>query len=452
MLSFCTLVWSLIACTVTQNLKLPDTSSIGQGFYLPEKNLFTNFLDGANIFKDLPSSCLHKHPKGTSQRNVHYYRTTEEVFQMITSNTGLAGSLSGENTIEATLNVITSYLTVSEKNVTGMSLDMQDVHTTVDLTQDCLTDTNNLLSESLLRDFRSLPKLINEPRLRPSWRHYDTFLKKYGSHVVTQLQYGSRINHFTFAKSSLEYKQRDFEVRGCLDFAGPTEYGNINVSACSSVTTDEINEVRSYEMTKKLVVLGGTAQTRERLPPVTPDNIKQFLEAADPSDQAIGHSFVPIWRILKFRGLDETIIANMKSYYLGYLDFGCQYQHKYNENDQILQEFVQEEFQDFPNEGVPRYICRIPPVGCQNDSACHLLSSYAWLECGCYGPGCVWWTPVNKINDDKTYYEASMDRKYSYYGIYKHDQASITCIYHNAWKCKCEQKEGWRVQWDSFEH
>ena len=429
---------SLGSCEMARE---PHEASLGRGFFLKEKNLFGIFQDGAQVFKDLPDNCFKRHQQFDSESDTHFYETTDEVYDLIKSETGLAGSLSGGKTITATIDAITQHLTASETHVSGLSLVMLNTQTMTDMTQDCLT--RNPLSDSLLQDFRSLPETIEDPRYAISWKDYDTFLKKYGSHVIEKQEHGSRIRHYTFAKSSHKYTQREFLVKGCLDFAGYTNYGQINVSACSSITDEEIHKDKCMSVTNQLSILGGTSETRQRLlVDITPENIRQFLASANSSDQAIGNQFLPSWRILNFHGLNERVTENLRAYYEGYLDFGCEYRSK---SGMVLQEFVT----IGPSiRNINRYVCRIPPLGCQDDAGCHVLG-YTWgLKCGCYGKGCVKWTREDRIPNPEDVYRADI-REWTD-DLTWYDPPSSTCLYHVGYWCTCEQDRPYRVQWDSY--
>ena len=92
--------------------------------------------------------------------------------------------------------------------------------------KDCLIDdTISTLKLALVNDFEKLPLLINMPWLKNSWKAYDTFLKTYGSHVITSVKRGSSISQTTFVESSTTYSQRDFQVKSCIALTDPNGIG-----------------------------------------------------------------------------------------------------------------------------------------------------------------------------------------------------------------------------------
>ena len=55
-------------------------------------------------------------------------------------------------------------------------------------------------------------------------------------------------------------------IRSCADFAGPTNVGNLNISAvCVGITQDQVREVMSLEMSSNLELRGGSDETRNQL-------------------------------------------------------------------------------------------------------------------------------------------------------------------------------------------
>ena len=88
----------------------------------------------------------------------------------------------------------------------------------------------------------------------------------------------------------------------CASLAGPTDVGELGLSACSGVTKDEINKVAKLKMVSKLVVRGGTIKTRAKLINARDkDSIENFLQEGKTDPSPIIHKFIPIWDILQAR-------------------------------------------------------------------------------------------------------------------------------------------------------
>ena len=293
------------------------------------------------------------------------------------------------------------------------------------------------MPNSLLQDFANLPEEIEDPHEAISWKEYQTFLEKYGSHMIKKVKHGSSIRYFTFAKSSHAYTQREFQIGACLGFAGYVDFALINISTCSSIKHNEIVDRKAMKTTGKLTILGGSYEARSRLSLELPTNIVRFLEsAANSSDQAIGNEFLPIWRILSFPGLNERVVENLKAY----LDFDCRYR-RYSRkggNGVVLQEFVKS---GSSIRNINRYVCRIPPLGCQENADCHRMLS----GCSCYGSSCVTWTLEDRIPFTEDVYRGDI-REFKDKDVDPYDPPSK---HHRILKCTCEQTKSYHVQWDS---
>ena len=76
------------------------------------------------------------------------------------------------------------------------------------------------------------------------------FLNTHGSHVITAVTFGASIDQYAFAEQSSSYTARDFTVKACASLAKNITVSSISVSACSTVTSEEIHKVLpSYHTT-----------------------------------------------------------------------------------------------------------------------------------------------------------------------------------------------------------
>ena len=112
------------------------------------------------------------------------------------------------------------------------------------------TLVRNLLLQSAVEDQSTMEK--------NSWRSYNDFLDDYGSHVVTSVMRGVRIKEMSFSRSSESYSERDFQVKSCVSFAGPTSVGKVGVSACANISKQESSKASDMSTTDKLFVRGGS--------------------------------------------------------------------------------------------------------------------------------------------------------------------------------------------------
>ena len=248
----------------------------------------------------------------------------------------------------------------------------------------CLVD-NPSFTSYFLRDLNGLPTQIYTPWQQNSWQLYDSFLKKYGSHILTQITTGSEIDQRSFSKQWQSYSERDFEVKSCIGLASlGTDATQMGVSLCTNVTSQEVQRVKGLEMTTKLTVNGGSADTRNKLLNVrTQELIEQFMNEANRTNAPIRYKLTPVWDIIKqsFIGVSDDFVrgVNMESYYLGYLHYGCDYQQS---GGQELQKFG---FTQASSPESPQYECTLAPTGCKSPNDCH----YHPIWCSCEGNSCV---------------------------------------------------------------
>ena len=87
----------------------------------------------------------------------------------------------------------------------------------------------------------------SDPRL-----YYNTrFLDTHGSHVVTAVTFGASIDQYAFGEQSSSYTAREFTVKACASLSKDVAVASVSVSACSSVSKEEINKVRGFRITSK---------------------------------------------------------------------------------------------------------------------------------------------------------------------------------------------------------
>ena len=61
--------------------------------------------------------------------------------------------------------------------------------------------------------------------------------------MVTAVTFGASIDQYAFAEQSSSYTAREFTVKACASLAKDVAVSSISVSACSSVSSEEINKV-----------------------------------------------------------------------------------------------------------------------------------------------------------------------------------------------------------------
>ena len=287
-----------------QSAASSDTEELGKGIYLPKTNLLGDFPDGeASFFEPLPPTCFRRTRLHYSGSNFEYYPSTKAFYKTMAVGATLQPSLQSAFTLGVTLSSLTQKVDSKETNFSGISLIVRAFTEKVLLVNDCLIDeTISTLKLALVNDFEKLPLIINMPCLKNSWKAYDIFLKKYGSHVITSVKRGSSISQTTFAESSTSHSQRDFQVKSCITVTDPNDIGNLGVSSCANVSKSEISSVTNKETENKLIIRGGTKETRNLLMKNrTHELIKKLLNTAGERDASVEHTFSSSWYILQSR-------------------------------------------------------------------------------------------------------------------------------------------------------
>ena len=320
----------------------------------------------------------------TSSRSFSFFKDTKSFYSTMTSTADLDSSLQSDFSLSFTLDSVSKGISSFKRTVTGNSLLIMAAASQTLLIKDCINSPSHI-DQNLLTDFTALPQIINSPWQLNSWQLYDAFLKKHGSHVVTAVTYGSSINQMAFADTSESYSERDFQVKSCLSLAGPTDIGELNVSMCAGIDQSEITKVSTMTMSDSLIVRGGNQATRnELIKHRTAELIETFMNEANETHAPILYTFTSIWDILQgiFAGVDQLNFlraVNLEYYYLGYLNYGCDYQVY---GGQELQKF---NFTLSANPSKPEYECTLAPTGCHSDGDCH----YKPIWCSCKGQSCV---------------------------------------------------------------
>ena len=277
--------------------------------------------------------------------------------------------------------------------MSGMSLNVRALTEKILVKKDCLDDEDtSTLTKHLVKDLERLPWTFEKPWLANSWKSYNVFLETYGSHVITSVQRGASIRQTTFAESSASYSQRDFEVKSCMKLAGPSNVGKVGVEACANVSKSEMSNATKMNTVDKLVIRGGTKETRNALyKKRTEELIEKLLNEADESDASVAHSFRSIWDILQSRfetGSDNYIRAiNLQYYYLGYLNYGCRFKES---GDVHIQKF---DYTRGSTKDSPEFECSLAAEGCHSDDDCHYKVG---IWCSCRGKTCVHYKSVKQ--------------------------------------------------------
>ena len=346
-----------------------ESEGLGKLVFPPNINLLDDFQEKENsIFDPLPSECFKKIINTTkSSSKFDYYKNTNALYKSLATESSLSASLTSTFTLGATVSVATKSKSSEKSEVSGISLIKQALAEKIYVNKECLTSAKmSTLNKEFMESLSTLPLKIKEPWLHNSWKPYSTFLEKYGSHVITSKETGSRFQQMVFAESSESYSQRDFQVKACILAAGPTNVGKLNVSACSSVNSSEILKAKNMSTSETRFVRGGLRDTNSALTKGTSaELIEKLMNEADDAPSPVQHTFRPIWEILKDRfktGSKNHIRATiLQYYYSGYLGYGCLYS---KSGDVEVQKF---DYTKQSESKKPEFECSLAKEGCHND-------------------------------------------------------------------------------------
>lgn len=376
-----------------------ETAGLGKVVNLPKINLLADFQEQQNsIFDTLPSECFIKKALKSSSSKFEYYASTKALYKSLATQSSLSASLTSAYSLGVTVSVATKSKSSEETELSGMSLIKQALTEKIHVDKECLVSSQtSTLKKEFLEDIEELPEKIEKPWQSNYWTEYRTFLRKYGSHVITSVKRGSRFQQMTFAESSKSYTERDFQVKACVSAAGTTSVGKLGVSACSNVSQSEISKASRMSTSESRFVIGGQRETNSKLAngETSVELINQLMDEADDSSAPVQHTFMAIWSILQSRfktGSPNYIRAiNLEYYYSGFLNYDCPYKTRHQLE---LQKFDYTRGSD-PKH--PEFECSLAKEGCHSDDDCHYVVG-VW--CTCRGETCVRYKSVKQETGD----------------------------------------------------
>ena len=409
-------------------------SPLGKGFFLPKEEIGAPRLGGRSIFKDISDSCFRKTDESSTTNDRTLFQDTETFYRSLATDSSLSVELEGKYTMGATLNAKTKSMSRGEVDVTGTSIDIWNHVSTAIIEKDCIAGSQIQLSDDFMLNLNALPN-ITKPERETSWVLYHDFLTDYGSHVVTQTYYGSSLKHWTFSRKDKKYTQEQINLKSCVDFEGPTNVGQLNVTACAGVTHEQVKKVMNLEMSSNLELHGGSDETRNQLQQKGPSTelITKFLNEGRKLESPVKYKYTPIWDILRWkysadpRDRRYAIALNLEQYYMGFLDFGCSLLPPSGEG-LLLRRF---KFSLFSSELIPHYVCELEKEGCHSDNDCQA----GWFfHSFCSGPTCVEHVPASpstkadsaKIRKESKGYDTEGINQSCYYQYVPIDGKCIT--------------------------
>lgn len=375
---------------------------LGRGFYLGKLNITdpNHLLEGSDIFKNFTfvKGCEKYRKGGKNTKSVINTDNTESLISNISSENNLQGNFALKAiSVKPTIYFNTKYDSTKHKNITTSRLVLSNESGTITFENNDSCRRDNLHTD-FLEDFNKLPVKIRNPENPSAWQEFYAFLDKWGSHVMTQITFGSKLEHWEsyLDDGSLDIKK--LEAKACLEIEGPEPIAkSITTSICSKYDKTKREEASSIRTNNNTVIIGGTDETRNKLllDGLTDENIKKFIESSPMSNQAIGYHFTPIWEIYQQVAITKGCIndidnglksskncddlqrcLNLEAAY-AYDSVNCE--HLKTSNGISYQIFKAND----PESIIKTYECSAAKEGCSHTSTdCHLKFG----GCKAYGP------------------------------------------------------------------
>lgn len=382
---YLTATFSSSTTRAQETLKTGETTEIGKVINLAKINLMEDFKEHeTSVFEPFPLPCYKKENLNFTRSYFEYYESTKAFFSKLATQAGLDASLQSSYSLGVSLSSVTQSTNSGASKVSGISLLVESLAEKIHLDKDCLYDEKYQFKKSFMDKLETLPLKIDEPWERNSWRPYYDFLELYGSHVITSVMRGARINQMSFARSSRSYSQREFQVKSCVSLGGPTSAGTVDVLACANVSSSEASKTSDMSTTDKLFIRGGRRETRSKLSQWrSKELIEKLMSEAGDTHSSVQHTFKELWTVLQSRfpsgSSNYARALNLKNFYLGFLNYGC----PFIENGGLkIQKF---DYTKRSSDLYPEFECTLAAEGCHSNDDCHYVPIY----CSCRGPTCV---------------------------------------------------------------
>eukprot|EP00397_Hematodinium_sp_SG-2012_P008652 GEMP01008718.1.p1 GENE.GEMP01008718.1~~GEMP01008718.1.p1 ORF type:complete len:940 (+),score=171.99 GEMP01008718.1:42-2861(+) len=299
--------------------------TLGTVLFAPDRDIITSNLGGgSNLYINLPEYCYARMANTVSSKNMFVMSNVEDVLDRF----GLEVSIdvsgnSGETTGKATFKSRFSKSTSTHKSIQATLLDNKHMVSQYFINQGCLK--TDLIEPSIVQDFENLP--VDIPTMEPardsrewqvSWQKYDDFLRLRGSHIITDVYTGARVQYWLKRVADTTKSEKELKIDGCAYFS---KMGEGSVDACIGVSTRNENNKQFSEYTSEIIAQGGDPDASIDLveggKEEEHNNIANFLKTAD-DQAAIKVTWQPVWRYLAALKSDadwKKKVHNMNYFY-----------------------------------------------------------------------------------------------------------------------------------------
>lgn len=320
------------------------------------------------------------------------FENTSDMVEKIANNFSITGSGPVLGSIlKGTLDVATGYKTETTVDIKSAYQDVQVLSGTITLVQNEKCASKTQLDAALVADFNNLPVIIANPELQANWSDYFNFFNKFGSHVITQIVYGSRYMYWESSRDTSAETSKNLEIKACLSVNGET------ANVCNDYTKDQINKAKSMSSNSYKVVLGGSEDAKNALINPAPGsnpytNLQNFLATAAKSREPIDYKFTPIWELIarfikgncndKERSSCEDVqrCINLEAAFALSV-FNCPLMQSPSGGGIVYQQFKVDDLRK-PSNGLRTYACWAKKAGCASSDDCGYYAAGAGCRAG----------------------------------------------------------------------
>ena len=351
---------------------------ISEAFDLQTTDFYSSLTQGnAIIDKESAEECFRLADTPFSKAGLEISSDKRTTYQSVAKEVGLSTEFIYYVTLKASLQAISSSIEWKESTVKTSNIDYSSHVSTISLESACI---RKHFTNSFIHELSNLESNINNPKAPSSWKSYENFIKRYGSHIISKITFGARLQYFTATQESHQFSDDAMGARACADVEGTiSKEAPFKVQGCSSYSTNERKTAQQYNMQVKRFIRGGAKELRNKLlvsSKLDPKLVEEFINTAENTPQPIQYTFIPIWDLFPSDMHQQK--ANLFAYYTGYIQHHCDY---IDHNGYTIQEFRKD-----PNDP-SSFQCVVRSHGCHSDDDCHY--SYGQAGCQCGGPTCV---------------------------------------------------------------
>ena len=200
---------------------------LGHGYNLSNINIYrpSDFPTPRTVFKkeslnlNKNQLCLPYYRAGDLHQDSVRLDTTEKIVSnMSNSTSGGGGFLKNLISFSASIDAVASSSSTSTTNTQAAKLTIEDRTGRIDISADSGTDycTSDNIDDAVLRAFMDLSSDIINPDNQGDWEQYTQFVNNYGTHVVTSVHFGAKIEVWESLLDNNTENSKYLGIQACI--------------------------------------------------------------------------------------------------------------------------------------------------------------------------------------------------------------------------------------------